>query len=489
MATRAGIIKSAITKFEKGSGQLLSVNKCSIMFGDSCQQQKQDDVRRILEIERVDFEDKYLGLPTPEGRMKKGRFQPYKDRLGKRVNNWAEKYSSMGAKEALIKSVAQAIPNHVMGVFKLPAGFHDDYTRIIRNFWWGEDEKKRKVHWEAWDVLTRPKNFGGVGFRDLKLLNQAMLARQCWRIITNPNSLCARLLKSIYYPRGNFLDTVFRQDASPSWRGIEYGLELLKEGLISRIGNGENTNIWRSNWLPRDYNLKPRVGKTKTRIRRVNQLLLHNSNNWNEPLVRKIFYPEDACLILNVKLPDQPCQDFLAWHYERNGKFSVKSAYKLAYNLNNGVRWQAGSSHATDNSRNIWKLIWTTHVPTKVRIFGWRTARDNLATNKNKFRRTLETQGTCTICGMCDESSFHATVSCTKARALREKMREHWNLPPEFRFRQTGENWLLVLLGSCSTKQRAQVLLLLWRAWHLRCDVIHKNGKETIMNSVSFLLN
>jgi hypothetical protein len=360
---------------------------------------------------------------------------------------------------------------------------------LIRNFWWGEDENKRKVHWEAWDVLTRPKNFGGVGFRDLKLLNQAMLARQCWRIISKPDSLCARLLKSIYYPRGNFLDTVFRQDASPSWRGIEYGLKLLKEGLISRIGNGENTNIWRTNWLPRDYNLKPREGKTNSRIRKVNQLILPNSNSWNKNLITQVCYPEDASLILSLKLHVQPCEDFIAWHYERNGKFSVKSAYKLAYNIHNGVRWQAGTSEASDNSRSIWKLIWTMHVPTKVRIFGWRTARDNLATNKNKFRRTLETQGTCMICGMCDETSFHATVSCTKARALRDKMREHWNLPPESRFRESGEDWLLILLGSCSNKQRSQVLLLLWRAWHLRCDIIHNKGQESIGNSVSFLLN
>jgi hypothetical protein len=209
----------------------------------------------------------------------------------------------MGAKEELIKSVAQAIPNHVMGVFKLPAGFHDDYTRLIRNFWWGEDENRRKVHWESWDVLTKPKNFGGVGFRDLKILNQAMLARQCWRIIKNPESLCARLLKSIYYPRGNFLDTVFRQEASPSWRGIEFGLELIKEGLIMRIGNGEKTNLWRDNWLPRDYKLKARAGRTKDRIRKVSQLLIPGTNMWDEVKVRKCCYPEDAALILDINLP------------------------------------------------------------------------------------------------------------------------------------------------------------------------------------------
>jgi hypothetical protein len=56
-------------------------------------------------------------------------------------------------------------------------------------------------------------------------------------------------------------------------------------------------------------------------------------------------------------------------------------------------------------------------------------------------------------------------------------------------FRLTGDDWLLILLDGCNAKQRARVLLLLWRAWHLRCDVIHKQGKETISNSVSFLLN
>jgi hypothetical protein len=52
----------------------------------------------------------------------------------------------MGAKDELIKSVAQDIPINVMSIFKLPVGFHDDYMKLVRDFWWGEDEKKRKVH-------------------------------------------------------------------------------------------------------------------------------------------------------------------------------------------------------------------------------------------------------------------------------------------------------------------------------------------------------
>jgi hypothetical protein len=111
------------------------------------------------------------------------------------------------------------------------------------------------------------------------------------------------------------------------------------------------------------------------------------------------------------------------------------------------------------------------------------------STKKNKFRRPLEIDSTCSICGTAEEDSFHAIVECTKAHALRAEMRKHWDLPMEKAFHFTGPDWLHVLLADCSHTQRGNILLLLWRSWHLRCDIIHKKGEETIMNSVSFLLS
>jgi hypothetical protein len=78
--------------------------------------------------------------------MKASRFQPIKERFRKKLTDWFEKLMSMAAKEALIKSVAQALSIFAMGVFKMPVGFHEDYMQMIRKFWWGEEEKKRKVH-------------------------------------------------------------------------------------------------------------------------------------------------------------------------------------------------------------------------------------------------------------------------------------------------------------------------------------------------------
>ena len=50
----------------------------------------------ILKITVDGFEDKYLGLPVPEGRMKAGKFQSTKDKVLKRLSDWIEKYLRVG---------------------------------------------------------------------------------------------------------------------------------------------------------------------------------------------------------------------------------------------------------------------------------------------------------------------------------------------------------------------------------------------------------
>lgn len=484
---QAAVVKEALGIYERCTGQLLSPAKCSLLFGKHCPEQMKEAIKSVLQVQQNTFKDKYLGLPTPSGRMKAGKYQSLMDRLMKRLSDWAEKFLSMGGKEVLIKSVIQALPTYVMSVFKLPSGFCEDYMKMIRKFWWGEEKNRRKTHWTSWQQLIKPKSKGGIGFKDLKIFNQALLARQAWRLIQLLDSLCAKLMKAWYFPNGHLIDTVFPTDSSEVWRGICHGLELLKKGIIWRIGKGDQLHIWRDNWIPRDHQLRVTGKRTRTRLKWVADLVSPNNQEWDEGLIRQIFYPPYVDEILKIKLPESPTDDFLAWHPERLGVFTVRSAYKLGLAEEHRANEAGACSSNGNGDRVLWKNIWSAQVPQKVCIFAWRLAVERLPTQHNKQKRNIVPSARCEVCGAPREDGFHATVVCTKAKALRDELRAFWPIPPEDKFVRQGPDWLLLLLDTLDMRNKAQMLLMLWRAWHLRNNSVHDTGTLTISGSIRFL--
>jgi hypothetical protein len=145
---QADIINSVLRQYEHGTGQLINLAKCSIMFGKNCESADKERVKEILRVAHIAEDEKYLGLPTPQGRLSKERFKTTKEWLAKRFACWAERFMSAGAKEVLNKSVAQVIPTYVMGVFKLPATLCEEMMKMIRYFWWGKRMAREKfIRW------------------------------------------------------------------------------------------------------------------------------------------------------------------------------------------------------------------------------------------------------------------------------------------------------------------------------------------------------
>ena len=95
----------------------------------------------------------------------------------------------------------------------------------------------------AWWKMCVPKDQGGMGFRDLRLFIQALLAKQAWRLLIFPDSLCATILRAKYFPEGDLMNASLKKGSSFTWQSIMAGVNSLRNGYIWRVGNGHNIDI------------------------------------------------------------------------------------------------------------------------------------------------------------------------------------------------------------------------------------------------------
>ena len=153
--------------------------------------------------------------------------------------------------------MAQAVPAYAMSVFKIPVGLCDDIQRNIAGFWWSKKKEKRGIPWTRWEEMSRAKIRGGMGFRDISSFNQALVAKQSWRLIQNPESLASRVLKARYFLMTDFLGVSIRSNPSYIWRSIMWGRQVIHNGHRWRIGNREKISVYRGNWIPRPLTFKP----------------------------------------------------------------------------------------------------------------------------------------------------------------------------------------------------------------------------------------
>jgi hypothetical protein len=78
----------------------------------------------------------------------------------------------------------------------------------------------------------------------LEVFNLALLAKQGWRLIQDPNSLLGTILRDKYFLRSSFQKATLGYNPSYVWRSILKALMVLDNGLIWRVGNGEKIRIW-----------------------------------------------------------------------------------------------------------------------------------------------------------------------------------------------------------------------------------------------------
>ncbi|XP_058783149.1 uncharacterized protein LOC131657807 [Vicia villosa] len=323
-------IMEILDLYAKAAGQEINMSKSEVFFSRNLSVPAQEDLAKVMGVRHVLGTGIYLGLPSLIGRSKKATFSFVKDRIWKRINSWRGRYLSRAGKETMIKSVLQAIPTYIMSIFLLPDGVVDDIEKMINSFWWGGGSNGKGIRWMSWDNLTVSKEEGGLGFRDFRAFNMAMVAKQGWFIMSNPQALVSRVFKARYFPRTTFFDATLGYNPSFVWRGIWKAREVLMLGCRWSIGDGSKIKVMQEPWL-RGTNegclSGPQVQGAYNIT--VKDLLLPNVKQWNMRVIRTLFDVTVTKDILQVPLVEDVMEDRLVWKEEQHGMYSVRSGYRV----------------------------------------------------------------------------------------------------------------------------------------------------------------
>lgn len=243
----------------------------------------------------------------------------------------------------------------------------------------------------------------------------------------------------------------------------------MEKGIIWRIGDDTSVRIWEDPWLPAGVSRRPRTPRGGTLLTKVSELIDPYTSTWDVQLAKDLFWEEDVSSILATPVHVDR-DDWVAWHFDQKGTFSVKSAYHVLDDdaENSRVRQHGESSSPTSSKsiRGLWRKIWKLPRPPKIKQFLWRVAHNSLAFKLNIKRKGIQLDTRCPVCFRFDEDGAHCFLKCKAAQQCWREL--------------SLEIFRLSLLQARSSKEFVweiltlkpdiclRVVVLLWRWWDVR---------------------
>lgn len=95
-----------------------------------------------------------------------------------------------------------------------------------------------------------------MGFSDMGKFNISLLAKQSWRILSNPDSLVAKTFKATYFPMTDFLTAPLGNNPSYIWKSIWATRDVLLKRSCWRVGKRDLIRVKEDAWILSGVNFK-----------------------------------------------------------------------------------------------------------------------------------------------------------------------------------------------------------------------------------------
>uniref|UniRef100_A0A2N9I786 Reverse transcriptase domain-containing protein n=1 Tax=Fagus sylvatica TaxID=28930 RepID=A0A2N9I786_FAGSY len=328
-------IRLVFTWFEAISG--LKINLCKSEMVPVGHVPDLERLADILGCKTAKLPMNYLGLPLGAKFKSKAIWDPILEKMERKLAGWKRMYLSKGGRITLIKSTLSSLPTYFLSLFPIPVAVALRIDKVQRDFLWGGLGEGKKFHLVNWSQVCQPLHSGGLGIRNLRMFNKALLGKWLWRF-GNERAMKGR-------PYGDSL-----KEAYPELFRITRNKEaLVREHL--QYHNGEVS--WVMNFI------RP-------------------IQDWEEESISSFL---DVLYSSSVKGYGL---DKVCWRGSQEKGFQVKSFYRILL-----------PQRAVQGP---WKNIWKPKVPTRVAFFVWTAVMDRILTTDNLRRRKVIILDWCCMC-------------------------------------------------------------------------------------------
>nr|CAN70867.1 hypothetical protein VITISV_027610 [Vitis vinifera] len=435
--------------FEAASGLRINLDKSELIPVGRVE--NMDDLAWEFGCKVGSLPSTYLGMPLGASFKSTSVWDGVEDRFRKRLGMWKRQYLSKGGRTTLIRSTLSNLPIYLMSLLCLPSVVRRRLEKIQRDFLWG-------------GVVCLSKKKGGLGVKNLSILNKALLAKWNWRFANEREALWNQVIRGKYgEERGGWSSREVREAHGLGlWKGIRMNWELVSNRLVFIVGNGRRVRFWRDKWCgdsPLCSSFPSLFALTDDKEESVanvwDSLAEGGWGGWNPCFVRAFndWEVEEASSFmerLHRSRVIEDVEDRVSWTETKSGKFSVKSLY---------LAIEAGGSARFPSS-----LIWNANVQPKISFFAWEATWGKALTLDKVQKRGWALANRCFLCLENEETIDHLLLHCSRTKVL-------WDLL----FTIFGVSWVL----PCSVKET----LLSWNG-----SFVGKKRKKVCMLGLFVLL-
>lgn len=336
----------------------------------------------------------------------------------------------------LLNSNFGHLPTYFMSLFVLPGAIAHRMEKMQREFFWGDSVEKKRVHLVKWDVITKKKENGGLGVKNLGIQNLALLAKWWGRFGNERESLWVKVIKSKYgldyrcwvpqLPSSGKVSNLWKGICSIGGETSRVGT-LIHEGFKVQIGNGELTLFWKHAWcganalrddFPRLFMLSNHQEatvmemKNEDRVEGWNLFFRRDLYEWELVQLEELYRRVQSVAVVHSK------DDMLSWKWSGDNRFEVRSLYG---------QWEQSIMRKDEVLGPIWRKL----SPPKVEIFVWMAVQNRVASKSLLARRNLLREGQSTLCAACDileETLGHILLHCNFAWSVWAVIMEWWQM-------------------------------------------------------------